>query len=439
MKHRLAALMLCLVLTLCCAFNALAGSALDPIVVQVGAVGYPLSMVQAYWENYASGYLAMGETIDSTQIDWYEDSIVDTYVKMGVLENKLMEFGLDKITPEDEQQIEADAQARYDAELELYVKQIMQQYGRTAEQARAYAQTFMDLDGITMAQARELALAAFKEKRILDYATSDVTEPTDEEVQAYYNENLVEPSREHYEFDIQAFETDIVYYGAVSYYIPLGYRYVRHILLPASEGSLARANAQEAVVLKAEETVTIAENALYGIRVLNEDETAATLTLSEAQAALQKEQAALQAIYDENLARYAVQIKDITDRLAAGESFDSVSASYEKDAAMPETGYLVSADSVIWAKNFKTAALALQPIGAVSEPVCTNAGIHFIQYAADAPQGAVPLTGELFTTVKAAALLQRRYDILTGLVDTWREEYPITTQVGLLSVPECLK
>ena len=439
MKHRRLLAMICLLLTFALCSAAMADEKSDPFVVRVGSVGYALSEVQGYWDALAASYLAAGETIDSTQYDWYEQSVIDSYVKMGILQNKLIEYGLDAITAADQEQLEIDAQLRYDEELEQYAKQIVQEYGKTIEQAREYAKTFMELDGMTMEQARSLSLTALKEKRILDYATSDAAEPTAEEVEAFYREKLVEPSRENYEYDISAFEQDVLYYGAISYFIPSGYRYVRHILLPASEGALARANAQESAVLEAEKTVQAAENALYGVRLLEEDETSAALTLKDAQEALAGEQAKLQAIYDECMERYAAEIKDIEDCLAAGESFDSVSESYEKDAAMPAEGYLVCADSVLWAKNFREGAMALQSIGDVSQPICTNAGVHFLQYVADAPDGAVPLEGELLAKVKDAAYLQKRYDLLEGFIEQWRAEYEITTNVGLLSVPECLR
>ena len=56
-----------------------------------------------------------------------------------------------------------------------------------------------------------------------------------------------------------------------------------------------------------------------------------------------------------------------------------------------ENGYPVSADSTNWVTEFRDAAMALENVGDVSEPVRSEYGIHIIKYVSDAVEGEVGL------------------------------------------------
>ena len=106
---------------------------------------------------------------------------------------------------------------------------------------------------------------------------------------------------------------------------------------------------------------------------------------------------------------------------------------------MPQEGYMVCAKSVLWSASFRDAAMALIRIGDVGKPVTTSAGVHIIEYASNAPAGAVVLEGDLKDDVTELALRAKQYDVLEAFIQQWRSEYDIETHVELLSVPEVLQ
>lgn len=147
----------CRLLALCLALCLVAGCAsateADPVVVRVGTVEYRLSEVQQYWNNLATLYTGAGGTISENEIAQYEQSIIESYVSMDVIQNKFVEFGLEaRLYPK---ALDDSANAYYTNTQESYAQQVMSQYGVPEEEAMQHALTFMALDGYTMDIARE--------------------------------------------------------------------------------------------------------------------------------------------------------------------------------------------------------------------------------------------------------------------------------------------
>ena len=89
-------------------------------------------------------------------------------------------------------------------------------------------------------------------------------------------------------------------------------------------------------------------------------------------------------------------VDEVEEKLAAGEDFDALMEQYGQDPGMQtspakENGYPVSADSTNWVTEFRDAAMALENVGDVSEPVRSEYGIHIIKYVSDAVEGEVGL------------------------------------------------
>ena len=410
----------------------------DPEVVRVGNVSYPVSEVQEYWDSIAQMALELYDSVTQEDIAQYQDSVIESYVSMGILENKYVEFGLDQLTAEDQSALEAETQRIYDARRDEFVQSIAEQYGKTQEEAEQYVSMFMDLYNYTMDTAREEALSALKEERILEYITTDISNPTEAEVDAYYQENFVVPSEEAYADDIEAFETDVLYYGGLSYYIPEGYRYVRHIMLPADPEVKARAEAEEAEFAELEDKLTTARNKLYGYQALGEDTAEPQQEYNALIQEWQTKEMQLQATLDEALSLYADELTEIYARLETGESFDDLISEYSQDTQMPQEGYMVCAESVLWSYTFRNAAMSLTQIGEVGEPITTSAGVHIIEYTSDAPAGAVALEGELKDEITALALRAKQYNVLEAYILQWRDEYDIEINSELLCVPDIL-
>ena len=82
------------------------------------------------------------------------------------------------------------------------------------------------------------------------------------------------------------------------------------------------------------------------------------------------------------------------------------------------TGYYVSAASSMWDTAFRDAAMALENIGDVSEPVVSSSGVHLIYYNSDVPAGAVDMES-LRDVLTAEALESKQGDVYAAQYEEW--------------------
>ena len=80
-------------------------------------------------------------------------------------------------------------------------------------------------------------------------------------------------------------------------------------------------------------------------------------------------------------------------KIADGANFADLIAEYGTDPGMQTEerrakGYEIHANSSSYEANFHKAAMALEKVGDISEPVLGQSGVHIIQYLKDVPAGA---------------------------------------------------
>ena len=439
MKHFLSCFLLSVwifaMLTVCAA----AQQEEEPVVVRVGTRVYRQSEVQLYFDQTVSLFEQSGAELTASDAATLRDSVITSFVAAGVMENKFNEFGLGVLTDEDNARIDELADAVYAQARAVFVAQIMEQYGKTEQEADRYADMFMELNGYTQGYARGQALASFKEEKLLDYVAGDLKPLTDAELNAYYQENLVEPSRELYANDVAAFETEVLYGGQMSCYIPEGYRYIRQLMLPAPADIAQKLTDNQTAREEADARITTAANRLYGLKALAEDTTEADAEFTAAQEEYEALEQEHEALIAQMLESYSADITAIREALAQGQSFAEIAVRYaDADDEIPEEGYLICKDSILYAEEFRDRAMALEHIGDVSEPFATSLGIHIVEYAGDAKAGAVALTGEQREAVAEAALLAEKYQLLQDRLKIWQKDYEIETNPELIALPEDL-
>lgn len=411
----------------------------EPAVVRVGTRVYRQSEVQRYFDQTVNLFEQSGAELTASDAATLRDSVITSFVAAGVMENKFNEFGLGVLSDADNARIDELADAVYAQARAVFVAQIMEQYGKTEQEADRYADMFMELNGYTQGYARGQALAAFKEEKLLDYVAGDLKPLTDAELNAYYQENLVEPSRELYANDVAAFETEVLYGGQMSCYIPEGYRYIRQLLLPAPADIAQKLTDNQTAREEADARITTAANRLYGLKALAEDTAEADAEFTAAQEEYEALEQEHEALIAQMLESYSADITAIREALAQGQSFAEIAVRYaDADDEIPEEGYLVCKDSILYAEEFRDRAMALEHIGDVSEPFATSLGIHIVEYAGDAKAGAVALTGEQREAVAEAALLAEKYQLLQDRLKIWQKDYEIETNPELIALPEDL-
>jgi parvulin-like peptidyl-prolyl isomerase len=436
---RLLALVLALLMLSAC---AVAEPTEDPVVIRAGEITMSLSEVQAVFDNLyaqyneyytANGYPMTEETV--LQIRAEAVSIMGDY---AVLDSKIQELGLDKITDEEREALRATSDAEFATTLTDYANY----YGLTAEEAAAEAAA----QGYTLESQFEAMLLDLPYQRLYDLYTGDIT--VDEaDIDATY-QGYVESDQATYGEDIASYEMYSQYYGAEILYVPEGYRLAKHILLMTPEETETRLM-ELAAELSALQTELDAFNSeLSGLEAMAEEGAEATGTTRTAEA-IQADIDAKQAEVDLKNAEHEAaraqiipalqpKIDDINSRLAAGESFDALIAEYNEDPGMTANpdGYMVHKDSVVWDTDFRDGAMALAAIGDVSEPILTSFGVHIIQYASDAPSGPVPMTDAMRENIYQSLLSAAKDEAYLAVVENWRAETTVETFPELLVLPE---
>ncbi len=121
----------------------------------------------------------------------------------------------------------------------------------------------------------------------------------------------------------------------------------------------------------------------------------------------------------------------VLDRLNAGEDFDALMKEVGQDPGMQQEpamtdGYYVSAESTDWVAEFRDAAMSLQKVGDISEPVETSYGLHIIRYNSDVTPGAAD-----FEAVKEGLREQALADKKSAEFERVTEEWYTAANVKL--------
>ncbi|MEG1604719.1 MAG: peptidylprolyl isomerase [Clostridia bacterium] len=153
-------------------------------------------------------------------------------------------------------------------------------------------------------------------------------------------------------------------------------------------------------------------------------------------AELSAKKAELKKLEDEYALTLSAKVAEVQGKIAAGEDFVQLIEQYGDDPGMTEEpgltkGYYVCATTELYEKAFTDAAMALQKVGDVSEPVVGTNGIHIIRYMNDVTPGAVPLE-EIRASIEASALEKIKTDLYEGAKEQW------ITEAKLVTYPERL-
>ena len=129
-------------------------------------------------------------------------------------------------------------------------------------------------------------------------------------------------------------------------------------------------------------------------------------------------------------------VDEIKAKLDGGATFEDLIKEYGKDPGMEDdatraAGYPVHNDSILYDPAFRDAAMALEKVGDISEPVVGQYGVHILQYLRDIPSGAVELTDEMKDQFRETILHEMVVEAVHSAVDQWMDESEIVyTEVG---------
>lgn len=318
--------------------------------------------VSRAYEEQMTNYLFAGyseEEISASLLD----EVMRQMVSERVLEAHAREMGLLELTAEDEAQIQAQAEADYQAQLDLY-RDVVDTDGLSEEEATGALKAYLqEAEGVTLESVQAEIEKDWWVGKVYDALTADV-EVDDDALQEAYDD-LLEQQTQSFETYPDDFEFAQMNAETIVYNLP-GYRAVRMLVFRMS---------------------------------MEENDTVYSLTnqLQELDAQTQAEAAAqIQAEIDACYADAAQRAERALAELEGGTDFETLLETVGEDDGMRDpqlrsTGYYIKEDSQLWAPALIEAAMALSEPGQISQPVRTEDGVYILQYVGEVAEGAVPL------------------------------------------------
>ena len=393
-----------------------------------------LQNIISYYMDYASSYGY--DTTDSDLLNTINQYSLQYTIHSVLIHQKAAELGLDQFTDEENAEIEATLKAEWAETVDSYIEQYNPLPDNATDEDKAAARA--DAEAAILAlgydEARFISEYSEAEKenriteRLQNYLTADKT-VSEEDVLAYF-EDLVREDQETYGADVATYEFYTNYYGQSSYYVPEGYRGITHILLSVDSELL---NTWNDLSARLEEQKSSVDEEPTEVEP-TEEEPAAEAEAEPTEAPTPTPEPVTQEMVDaaEKAILDSVQstVDEIKAKLAAGASFDDLIKEYGSDPGMQDdatraNGYAVHKDSILWDPVFTAAAMALEKIGDVSEPVVSQFGVHILQYLKDIPGGAVELTEEMKEEFRSTLLSEVRSEALNSALDQWETEADI--------------
>ena len=388
------------------------GETVNKAVVHA-AVENTIAQNQYYNQLFASyGMSGSYETDEDT----VAAQVIETYVNQLVAKQKAIALGLNELTDEEKEAVQTTAQGYYDSFISSVASTYLPGSKLEGDELTAAAVKYAEEHKISTVDGRstldDFVQTATEEKlieKLQDYIVKDVT-VSDEEIQADFNTKADE-AKASYEADPNAYGT-AVNGGSTVYYAPAGYRMVKHILVKVSD--------EDSAVTTEKQTA------------LNDAKTALDSAAEDAdKTALQAAVDAAQAAYDEAVAAGMANAKAKADEIyaqatAEGADFDALIAETNNDPGMPTTGYAIREGFTSFEESFTNAAMALQNVGDVSEPVESTYGYHIIKYVADVQEGPVDLE-TVKDGISSALLTAKQNDVTDATMAQYVSEATVKT------------
>lgn len=358
------------------------------------------------------------------------DDLAQSQIESMVARQKAAEMGFDTMTDEETEEIQATAQENYDAQLDQIAVYYFSDSELEEDALRAECETFAQENGFaTLDDYVKSATDSKALEKLRADAVKDVAVTEDE---------LVSGLTEHADSEKTTYENSLSTYGynvnngTTVYYAPAGYRYVKQILIQFTEEDNTAVTDAQSALTTAQSALTTAQSNLD-----NAAEDADTEALQAAVDQAQADVDAAQAAADAALETAYANIQEKTDEVYAAATaedadFDALVKEYNEDTGMPEIGYAVCEGYTYFVPSFTEAAMALENVGDVSEPVKSDYGYHIIQYSADIPEGSATL--ETVREPLTAELLSAKQDeAYEAALDGWVAEASVTTYLDRMN------
>lgn len=318
-------------------------------------------VARAYEEQMTS-YLFAGYSEEEISASLLNE-VMRAMVSDRVLEAHAKEMGLYELTDEDRSQIQAEAEARYQEQLD-FSRGAVDTQGMTEEEATGALKAYLqEAEGITLESIQAEIEKDWWTNKVYEAITEEIT-LSDEELQEAYDALLQEQTNSYQTYP-DDFEFAQMNGETIVFNLP-GYRAVRTLTF--------RMSMEES-------------DAVYGL----------VEQIKALDAQTQAEEIAqLQAQIDACYADAQQRAEEALKQLEGGADFETLLETVGedegmKDAKLKETGYYIGETSQLWPQSVVDAAKAFTEPGQISEILRTEDGVCILQYVGEVPQGAVAL------------------------------------------------
>lgn len=375
------------------------------IVAKVNGVEIFGREINRLFHNITREYAMYGlDFSDASLLEEVLQLAYNSVIQKHVLLQNAASLGVHAPTGEALETLQASVKERHQAAVNAWIEELTPENATDAEKESAQKEVEAELvkSNMTLEEVLAREIETVQLNQVQEAIIKDLT-VSEEEIQEQYKVN-VEADKIVFESDILPYEQSMMS-GEMVWFVPAGYRGIKHILLDVEEELLNNYNQIKAVY---EEQSAIHEDGSDK----NVEEGASVITEE-------------QIVNAENLILDSVKdsLSAIESRLAQGESFDSLVAEFGKDPGMLQEptksiGYQVHKDSYIYDPVFTKTAFTLENIGDYSKAVIGSYGVHILYYNGDIPEGPVALDGNK-QLLEEEALLSKQQLLLKETIDNW--------------------
>ena len=246
-----------LILALC--GPVVAETADDPVVVRVGDFSYNRSMLQGSLDSMIElSQMLSGDAPTDAEKAARLQGTVDSFVSLGVIENKLSETGKNDFTEAETEALNQQARSKYEELWQLLYQQ-MQQGDAAVSEADVTEQ--LELMGYTFQAIYDEMELQTRQNRAIEAFVGNIV-LTQAQVDAYYEEQFVGPDRADYENDIDKYDQEILMNNNEAFYTPEGYRYIHQIVLEIPEEALKAVRTEQVAMNRAAQSMATALQSL---------------------------------------------------------------------------------------------------------------------------------------------------------------------------------
>lgn len=396
------------------------------------AVFHNMVEYQLYQNQQMNSYYQMlGLTGSfSTDENTVAQEVLASYTNSLVAKHKAAELGFDQMTEEENQEIQETAEKNYE-ELLTEIKDHYLADSASLDEAelRQKAMEYANENGMsTLENYLDSAKIEKSVEKLRADTVKDVTY-TQEELQAKLDEEAAANKT--------TFESNPDYYGyylnngTPVYYNAPGYRMVKQVLVKFTEEDNTALTEKNTELSQAKTALNDAQSALTEAAE-DADKTALQAAVDEAQAKLDEVQAAYDVLKETAYANIQAKADEIYQKaIAEGADFDALVAEFNEDTGMPAAGYAVREGYSFFVASFVDAAMALEKVGDVSEPVKSDYGFHIIQYSADITEGTVALD-TVSDTLGAELLSEKQDQAYADALAAWVSEAKVESHLEKL-------